>query len=102
MPRALEGSDKRLYKVWDNMKQRCNNANHYYYPDYGGRGIGYVAEWESFDAFYEWAIQGYCEKLSLDRIDNEEGYGPSNCKWATAKEQANNRRARSCFKKEGA
>ena len=75
------------------MRARCNNPNHSRYKDYGGRGIRICAEWNRFDAFREWAlINGYREDLTLDRMDNDKGYEPSNCRWATYKEQRHNRR----------
>ena len=93
---VLHGKYKtRLYKIWENMKQRCYNPKSSRYKDWGGRGIKICDEWlENFMNFYNWAIDnGYADNLSIDRIDNDKNYEPSNCRWATVKEQANNKRA---------
>lgn len=86
--------NSRHYHIWTNMKMRCYNKRDPRYPDYGGRGIKVCDEWlNSFESFYSWAIgNGYSDNLTLDRIDVNGNYEPSNCKWSTKKEQNNNKR----------
>jgi hypothetical protein len=89
-------TNTRLFDIWRSMRARCNNKNHVAYEKYGGRGITVCDEWlgkTGFQNLYDWAINsGYNEDLSLDRIDNDKGYYPENCRWATPSEQQRNRR----------
>lgn len=87
--------NSRIYKIWLKMKNRCYNKNYFQYYLWGGKGIKICDEWidkeQGFINFYNWAINnGYKDNLSIDRIDGEKNYEPSNCRWATQKEQARN------------
>lgn len=91
-------SKERLYNVWTSMLHRCNCENAQHYKDYGGRGIKVCEEWSSYEVFKKWALShGYDAKAprgrsTLDRIDVNGNYEPSNCRFVDMKIQVHNRR----------
>lgn len=87
-------SDTRLYRIWRGIKERCLNKNCDRYKDYGERNITICKEWkDNFENFYNWSINnGYKENLTIDRINNDDGYNPKNCRWITKFEQNQNRK----------
>lgn len=101
------GYGSRLYAIWNSMRQRCNNANHAAYKNYGGRGIRICPEWDDYAIFREWSYTaGYDENAprglcTLDRIDVDGNYTPDNCRWISMKEQSNNKRDTPYFELDG-
>ena len=88
---------ERLENIYHGMKQRCYYPKHRAYHRYGGRGISVCDEWkDSSKAFFKWAREnGYQDHLTLDRIDNDGNYEPSNCRWISRREQCYNRKTKS-------
>lgn len=90
----------RIYRIWTQMKQRCNNPNTHLFEHYGGRGIKYAPNWDRFEGFRDDMYESYMEheaihgskNTTLERIDVNKGYTKDNCKWATWIEQSKNRR----------
>jgi hypothetical protein len=88
-------SKTRLYGIWQLMIQRCENNKNDNYRYYGAKGISVCAEWHDPHVFIKWAEKnGYFNHLTIDRINNLEGYNSSNCRWVTMKEQLLNKRPR--------
>jgi len=94
------GSNTRLYTIWKAMRSRCHRVKDKYYKDYGGRGITICTEWNDYSVFRDWAMEnGYDStanfgECTIDRINNDEGYYPENCRWVDMKIQATNRRVK--------
>lgn len=88
------GYKTKLYKRWVAMRQRCRNPNCSEYRNYGARGIAICREWdEDFVAFRDWALSnGYRDDLEIDRVDNDKGYSPENCRFIDRVGNANNLR----------
>ena len=84
-------SHSRLYRIWAAMKSRCANPKNISFPAYGGKGVQVCAEWTRFEPFRDWArSNGYADNLTIDRINSEGDYEPTNCRWTTYKVQSNN------------
>jgi len=95
-------SQTRLYTEWRMMINRCRYPSHKSYADYGGRGIKVCAEWQDFPTYKDWALShGYSDELTLDRIDVNGNYEPSNCRFVDMITQCNNRRSNQYYTYKG-
>lgn len=84
-------SKTRQYRIWQQMKNRCDNPRNVKYPIYGGRGITYDEKWATFTGFWDDMHLGYRDDLTIDRIDNNKGYTKDNCRWVSYTKQNNNK-----------
>ena len=95
-------SQTRVYDVWYNMVTRCTKPGVSSYENYGGRGIKVCDEWLRFEPFRDWALShGYKDNLTIERINNDIGYSPDNCKWIPKSEQGKNRRTNTIIEYNG-
>ena len=92
--RDENGTPKRLYTAWLNMKSRCSNPANPAYKNYGGRGITICNKWSKYENFHKWAMSnGYKNNLTIERMNNNGNYEPDNCTWIPRTEQPKNTRA---------
>lgn len=94
VPHTTHGNKhSRLYRIWCGMKSRCCNSNVPFYKYYGGKGIAVCEEWQNdFQSFFGWSMaNGYEDHLTIDRIDNDGNYEPSNCRWVSMTVQNRNK-----------
>lgn len=92
----------RLREIWRGMLKRCENPRCKDYKRYAGRRISVCEEWHDFDRFEEWALShGYRDGLTIDRVNNNKGYGPGNCRWVSRRSQAANRRTNTYYTMDG-
>ena len=100
---AKRGQVTRLYRIWRNMKERCERPSNSWYKYYGGKGVKVCKEWQEYKNFKKWALEnGYQDDLTIDRIDSDWDYCPENCQWLSASEnysKASDERKKLNFKK---
>lgn len=90
---SRRGKRHPIYIAWDNMLRRCENESHPSYKLYGARGVCVCEEWHDYKTFRTWCLaNGWGKGLSIDRVDNNKGYSPDNCRWTTQKVQVLNSR----------
>ena len=100
---GLFKGNENLFNLWQTIKNRCENPNRPNYKNYGGRGIKLCAEWQKAENFVRWALANGYDKTAdrgattIDRIDNDKGYSPENCRWATKSQQARNKSSNAIY-----